>query len=120
MTQKSREETDVINFSFWLYLFSATLAFIFAPKSQLLSVFTFDWIFWVNFLMISVASLAIGTAVFFQVTMKLGYEKASAFMYVVPVTAMVFSVILLGEPLPWSTIVGGSMAIGAVYIVNRK
>lgn len=120
MTQKSREETDVINFSFWLYLFSAILAFSFAPKDKLLSVFTFDWIFWVNFLMISVASLAMGTAVFFQVTMKLGSEKASAFMYIVPVTAMTFSVILLGEPLPWSTIIGGGMAIAAVYMVNRK
>ena len=120
MTQKSREETDVINFSFWLYLFSAILAFSFAPKGQLFTIFTFDWIFWVNFLMISVVSLAIGTTVFFQTTMRLGSEKASAFMYVVPVTAMVFSVILLGETLPWSTIVGGSMAIGAVYIVNRQ
>ena len=69
--------------------------------------------------MISVASLGIGTTVFFQTTMKLGSEKASAFMYIVPVAAMVFSVILLEEPLPWSTIMGAVMAITAVYLVNR-
>ncbi len=120
MTQKSKETMDVINFSFWLYLFSAAFAFIFAPKDQIWTVFSFNWIFWMNFLMISMASLAIGTAVFFQTTMKLGSEKASAFMYVVPVTAMIFSVLLLGESLPWSTIVGGGMAIAAVYLVNRK
>ena len=119
ITQKSREETGVINFSFWLYIFSAIIASFFAPRDQLFSVFSFDWIFWVNFLMISVASLGIGTTVFFQTTMKLGSENASAFMYIVPVTAMVFSVILLEEPLPWSTIMGAVMAITAVYLVNR-
>lgn len=120
MTQKSKKDTDPLNFSFWLYIFSAFATFFFVPNDKLLSIFSFDWIFWVNFFMVSVVSLAIGTVIFFEFTMKIGSEKASAFMYIVPLTAMTFSVIFLNEPLFISTILGGSMALIAVYMVNRR
>lgn len=119
-SQKTKDELHVLNFSLWLYIFSAIIATPFVPWDGFLSVFSFDRIFWVNFLLISVGSLGFGTTIFLLTAMKLGSEKASSFMYVVPVSAMGFSVLLLGETLPWSTMLGGGLAIVAVYLVNRK
>jgi drug/metabolite transporter (DMT)-like permease len=41
-------------------------------------------------------------------------------MYLVPTSAIGLSIILLDENLAWSTIIGGSLAISAVYLINRE
>ena len=85
-----------------------------------MDVFKFDWIFWMNFLVISALSLGFGTTIFFLATMKIGSHKTSSFMYVVPISAVGFSVLFLGEPLALSTILGGGFAIFGVYLVNLR
>ena len=119
-TQKTKDELHVLNLSLWLYIFATLFSAPFIPWSGFFSIFLFDQVFWVNFLLISIGSLGFGTTIFLLTAMRLGSEKASSFMYVVPVSAMGFSVLLLEETLPWSTLVGGGLAILAVYLVNRK
>ena len=41
-------------------------------------------------------------------------------MYLVPVSALAFSVIFLGEELATTTILGGGLAVLGVYLVNQK
>jgi len=118
-TQKAGTEMNVINFSFWIFFISIIFMTPFVLKYEILSIFTYDWIFWVNFLAISVGSLAIATTIFFRTTMKLGSEKSASFVYIVPASAMLFAMIILGETLEWTTIVGGGFAIAAVYLINR-
>ena len=119
-TQKATTELQVLNFSLWLYLFALIFSIPLVPLKSLLTVFQFDWIYWTNFLIISVGSLGFGTTIFFLATMKLGSEKASSFMYVVPTSAMGISAIVLGEQILWSTLIGGILAVTAVYLINRK
>ena len=52
--------------------------------------------------------------------MIIGSHETSSFMYVVPVSAVGFSVLFLGEPLAISTILGGGFAILGVYLINQK
>ena len=90
------------------------------PIDALTAIFSYDWIFWMNFIVISSLSLGFGTTIFFLATMKIGSNKTSSFMYLVPISALAFSVIFLREELALTTILGGSLAILGVYLVNQK
>ncbi|GIT57337.1 MAG: hypothetical protein Ct9H300mP18_07660 [Candidatus Neomarinimicrobiota bacterium] len=119
-TQKARSELNAVNFSLWLYLVAILAVLPITPLNSIMDVFKFDWIFWMNFLVISALSLGFGTTIFFLATMKIGSHKTSSFMYVVPISAVGFSVLFLGEPLALSTIIGGGFAIFGVYLVNLR
>ena len=119
-TQKAKSELNAVNFSLWLYLVAILAVLPITPLRSIMDVFKFDWIFWMNFLVISALSLGFGTTIFFFATMKIGSHKTSSFMYVVPISAVGFSVLFLGEPLALSTILGGGFAIFGVYLVNLR
>jgi len=119
-TQKAKSELNAVNFSLWLYLVAIIIVLPITPLSSIMDVFAFDWIFWMNFLVISALSLGFGTTIFFLATMKIGSHKTSSFMYVVPISAVGFSVLFLGEPLVLSTIIGGGFAILGVYLINQR
>ena len=119
-TQKAKSELNAVNFSMWIYIVAIILVTPITPMSSLFDIISFDWIFWLNFLVISSLSLGFGTTIFFLATMKIGSNKTSSFMYLVPVSALAFSVIFLGEELATTTILGGSLAVLGVYLVNQK
>ena len=119
-TQKAKSELNAVNFSLWLYLVAIIIVLPITPLSSIMNVFSFDWIFWINFLVISSLSLGFGTTIFFLATMNIGSHKTSSFMYVVPISAVASSVLFLGEPLALSTIFGGGFAILGVYLINQR
>jgi drug/metabolite transporter (DMT)-like permease len=118
-TQKSKEDLHFLNFSLWLYMLSFLFSFIFAPWKELIKVMDHDITFWVHFLIISVGAIGFGTTIFFLATMRIGSEKSSSFMYIVPTSAIGLSIVLLGETLAFSTILGGALTISAVYLINQ-
>ena len=120
LTQKAKSNMNVVTFSFWMYSISIVIAYPFAAEYSILSVFSFDWIFWINFLSLSIGSLAFATSIYFFAAMELGSQKASSFTFMVPAAAMIFAMIILGEKLELTTLIGGGMAISAVYLINRK
>jgi drug/metabolite transporter (DMT)-like permease len=119
-SQKSSKDTHPLNFSFWLYMLAFFFSLIFAPFDLLIKVLNNDIRFWIHLLIISVGAIGFGTTVFFITTMRLGSKKSTSFMYLVPTSAIGLSVILLNENLLWSTIIGGALAISAVYLINRQ
>ena len=120
LTQKAKSDMNVVTFSFWMYSISIVIAYPFAVEYSILSVFSFDWIFWINFLSLSIGSLAFATSIYFFAAMELGSQKASSFTFMVPAGAMIFAMIILGEKLELTTLIGGGIAISAVYLINRK
>lgn len=65
----------------------------------------------------------IGTVVafiwYYQGIRKIGPTKTAIFNNLVPVFAVIFSVLILQEKVSWYTWVGGLMVIGGVLVVNR-
>ena len=100
-------------------MLSFLFSFIFAPWKELIKVMDHDITFWVHFLIISVGAIGFGTTIFFLATMRIGSEKSSSFMYIVPTSAIGLSIVLLGETLAFSTILGGALTISAVYLINQ-
>ena len=117
---RSHAHISTLSFSFWVYTIS-TLIYLGATwNKDILLIFTYDWIFWVNMFFLSVGAMVFGTTVYFFGTTRLGPEKASAFIFIVPVSALFFSVLLIGERLEITTMIGGIMTMIAVYLINKS
>ncbi|MBT3229869.1 MAG: DMT family transporter [Candidatus Marinimicrobia bacterium] len=118
ISSRINRHMSTLTYSFWLYLLSSVLALFFVDTSQLLSVFDLDMIFWLNLLSVSVGAMAFATTAFFIAASRLGSEKASAFIFTVPLSALIFSMLILNEPLKWNIVFGGSLSIIAVFLIN--
>ena len=117
---RSHAHVSTLSFSFWVYTIS-TLIYLGATWNEnILLIFTYDWIFWVNMFFLSAGAMVFGTTVYFFGTARLGPEKASAFIFTVPVTALLFSMLLIGERLEVITMKGGILTMKTVYLINKS
>ena len=119
ITSYSRERLSFMSYSFWSFSFAFLLSIPLALEQNLMSVFEFDWIFWINLLFLSFIAMSFGTSIYFLASSKLGPKKASAYIFLVPLSAMGFAMIILSEPLQTSTLYGGILGIYAVYLINK-
>ena len=117
---RSHGHVSTLSFSFWVYTISALIYLGVTWNKDILLIFTYDWIFWMNMFFLSSGAMVFGTTVYFLATTRLGPEKASAFIFMVPVTALLFSVLLIGERLEVTTMIGGIMTMTAVYLINKS
>ena len=117
---RSHAHISTLSFSFWVYTISALIYLGATWNKDILLIFTYDWIFWVNMFFLSAGAIVFGTTVYFLGTTRLGPEKASAFIFTVPITALFFSVLLIGERLEVTTMIGGIMTMTAVYLINKS
>ena len=76
--------------------------------------------FWGDMLFISAAVGAFGTGAYFMASAKLGAARGSAFTYLVPVSALIFTSVFLGEAPAPVMLIGGGLAIAAVMLINRR
>jgi len=118
ISSRINRHMSTLTYSFWLYLLSAVLALFFTDVSELFSVFNLDFIFWLNLLSVSVGAMAFATTAFFIAASRLGSEKASAFIFTVPLSALIFSMLILHEPLMWNIVFGGTLSVVAVFLIN--
>ena len=119
LTSRARYTTPFISYSFWSYVFSFFFCITFTSIDQFFEVLTFGYIFWINLLFLGIAAMSIGTTIYFYASSELGPKKASAYIFIVPVTALGFAVLILNEPVAITTIFGGLLGIVAVYLINK-
>lgn len=119
ISSKSKQVIQFIPYSFWSFALSAIVSLPFAKNESLLTIFQFDFIFWLNMIFLAVGAMAFGTSIYFLASVELGAKRASAFIFTVPLTAMAFSMLFLNEPLVITTVMGGGLGIIAVYLINK-
>lgn len=118
---KAQKRIHFITYTFWFYLFSAVYSIPFSlVKGDIGSVFHQNAFFWLNLLYLSFFAMAFSATIYFLASGRLGSHRASNFVFLVPLFAVLFSFIFLREVPTWNTIVGGSLALVAVYILNRE
>ncbi len=110
-----------LSFSFWQYLVTLICFIPFVNTAELQQALRItDFRFWGNLIFSSAIVTSGATSIYFYTTTRLGAEKASSFIFLVPAAAALSSWALLGEQLQPHTLIGGIMGIAAVYIMNRK
>jgi drug/metabolite transporter (DMT)-like permease len=120
-TARATRYGSSVSFSFWLYGTSTAFLFLFsgfeAPAAVIEAA---DFKFWGNMFFSGTITTSLATTFYFVATSKIGASRASSFIFMVPFSAALGSLIFLGEVIETHTIVGGLLGIAAVYILNKK
>ncbi len=120
LAQHSHKHIHPIYYSFFISVIATISAFIYGYSSDLLTVFEQDRRFWIALIYLAVFGQTIATTIFFMASGKLGSEKTSSFMFLVPVFALFIAWIVLDEVMQIHILVGGFVSIVAVFFINRK
>jgi len=120
LAQYSQQHIHPIHYSFLISVVATIFAFLYAFNSDLSVVFEQDTRFWIALIYLAVFGQTIATTIFFVASGKLGSEKTSSFMFLVPLFSLFSAWIILDEPILIHIIVGGFISIVAVYFINKK
>jgi len=106
-------------FSLYMYIFMTILVSIFFVDFQAIDYESYDSIFWLNIISLAVVSTTFATSVYFIGIEKLGTNEISSFIFLVPLFAILFSIVFLKESIDYSIIIGTILTIIAVKILNN-
>lgn len=110
-----------VTFSLWQYTVTLLCLLPFVNFAELQAAkHIHDSLFWLNLLFGSVIVTAMATTVYFYTTTRLGAERASSFIFLVPFAAELSAWAFLGEKILLHTVIGGLLGIAAVYTINKK
>lgn len=120
-TSKSARYGSPFAFSWWMYLVTLVCLIPFYDFHKIGALFqSTESRFWVNVLFASVITTTLATTMYFFATSKIGAEKASSFIFIVPFTAALSSFLILHEKIETHTLIGGLLGIIAVFLINIK
>ena len=119
MVSFAQKKVPAIQFIFCCYLVTALIS---APFTSITyqEISSLDSLFYINFFMVAIASMAFGTSVYMYATNIIGPIKSSVFIFSVPFIALLSAYIMLDEPVYLSTIFGGLICIFAIFSVNKN
>jgi len=120
LSQHAQKHIHPIHYSFVISLIATLCSFIYAYDSELLVVFDQGVEFWSAMIYLGVLGQTVATTIFFVASGKLGSEKTSSFMFLVPLFALFFAWLILDEAIQIHIIVGGALSMLAVYFINRR
>ena len=95
------------------------LAAVSSPQLASLTAAQFDWQVVVSLLYLGVCGTALAFVWYYMSVKKFGAGRASIFNNLVPVFGVTISVLLLGEALLPSMLIGGAVTIAGVMMVSR-
>lgn len=75
--------------------------------------------FWISILYMALCGTIFASSLYFLGVKRLGVKRGSSFILLVPASAMVSSYLALGEPITWFTLIGGTLGVSAVYLLNK-
>jgi len=120
LSQHSHKHIHPIHYSFFISLIATIVSFIYAFHSDLTTVFHQGYKFWIALIYLAVLGQTLATTIFFVASGKLGSQKTSSFMFLVPFFALFSAWLILDEPIELHIIIGGLVSMVAVYFINKK
>ena len=119
-SNKSKNFAKPLTFSFYVYTLSTIMELIYnLPQYHLFIIFQQNFNFWIALFYASVITTVFATTVFMSASTKIGSNKTSSFVLLVPTTALFFSWLFLKETLEPETLIGGTFSMIAVYLINK-
>jgi drug/metabolite transporter (DMT)-like permease len=90
---------------------------LFIPSETYPSEVSLD--IWLALAYLGICGSFLGFVWYYQGISKIGPVRTAAYNNLIPVFAMLLSVIILGESIALYTLYGSLLVIGGVYLVNR-
>jgi drug/metabolite transporter (DMT)-like permease len=120
LSQRSHLHLEPLHYSFLLSAAATVVMFFVTLPFDLGAVFGQDWRFWSAMLYLGVLGQTVASTIFFVASGRLGSGAASSYMFLVPLSALVSSYLVLGEvPSVW-LLTGGAVSTAAIYIINKR
>jgi drug/metabolite transporter (DMT)-like permease len=120
-TSLSKQFSTPIIFSLWMYFICSLTMLFLSDSIEIINIFKqSDTMFWLNMFFSGTITTSIATTIYFYATTKLGVNKASSFIFLVPLSASIGSWIFLSEIPQWHTVLGGILGVLAVYIISKE
>jgi drug/metabolite transporter (DMT)-like permease len=88
-----------------------------APLGSLLTVTAAQF---VTLLYVAWATTALGWVVWFKAVSTLGAAKGTNFLFIIPVSGVIFANLLLGEAVPHYAAAGAALTLASIYFVQRS
>ena len=120
LAQHSHIHIHAIHYSFFIAGFATLILFFVTLFQDINMVFRQDMNFWIALLYLGVLGQTVATTIYFVASRKLGSSKASSFMFLVPVFALLVSYMVLDELIKLHVVVGGLVSLFSVYLINKK
>lgn len=118
ITSSKNTHVSPMVFTFYIYIVSTILTWIFLTDISQIKYESLDSLFWINMLSLAIISTTFSTTIYFVGIEKLGTNEVSSFIFLVPFFAIIFSVIFLGEEINSSIIIGTILTLIAVKMLN--
>ena len=119
-SQKSKTHIHFLTYSFWSFLSASLFSLFFCEIESISQTINYDSIYWLNIFLLSIVVMSFANTMYFFASSKIGAVKASSYIFVVPLTAIIFSKIILNEQVLYTTVLGGILSVVAVYLINKK
>lgn len=118
ISQKASKRVDAMFFTMTVFGFTALVNMLFALPYHPFDVARFDMSFWWSILFMGIIPGTFSTAMFFISAGKVGAHNAAVFMFIVPIGAIVSSMLMFDEKVATSTLIGCILAFLAVLLFN--
>ncbi|MDC7235707.1 MAG: DMT family transporter [Spirochaetales bacterium] len=119
-SQQAQQKIHPILFNTILYTVATVLMVFVVPEDWRSLSAALNLSAWLNIVYLALFAGVIGAGLYFYAALELGSSRASTFIFLVPVMALVFSRIFLGERSDLPTLAGGALSVTAVLIINNK
>ncbi len=118
-SQRAQRHVTFFSCSFHVNALSAALALPWALSSGLTVHVERPAPFWLNIAYLALVGTSFSTTVYFRASHRLGAQRASSFMFLVPALAPLIAWLVMRETPEQATLLGGPLAVAAVYLINR-
>lgn len=109
--------TTPLQASTWAILTGMMFIILFVPFEPF-PVYV-DWTVWLAIVYLGICGSVLGFVWYYEGIKAIGPLKTSAFNNLIPIFAMLLSVILLGETIHAYMLYGSAMVIGGVFVINK-
>jgi len=109
--------TTPLQASTWAILLGFLMILFFVPFEAYPN--RVGWSVWLALAYLGICGSVLGFVWYYEGIQKIGPVKTSAFNNLIPIFAMILSVVVLGETIHGYTLYGSAMVIGGVFLINR-
>ncbi len=106
------------SYNFYFYLTASLTSTMLSLDSHPFDFSQYSTGFWLNILFLAIFATIGATSIYFFATSRIGSARTSSFLLLVPAFALILSWMVLGEVPRVFTLLGGAVAVSAVYLIN--
>ena len=120
IAQKGMRRADPMYYTLVVFGVTCFINMLFALPYHPFDFAAYDAVFWSVIFFIGIVPGTFSMAIYFISASKVGAHRTAVFMFIVPVGAIASSMIVYGEGLALSTVIGCLLAFAAVAMFNMK